>query len=379
MARDHGYKVDIGAGLGEEVDFDGDHYNRETNPVSTVSRMTRKTTSTEPVTVSSADPGAAMGGGPIPVVDLAPYLRGEPGARDATADAIRTALESVGFYVIVNHGVASALIESTFAEAARFHAQPLEAKMQLAMNDHNNGYMAINRYMVTTSGVSENTKPDLNEAFFSKRERSADHPGLLAGRRFVGHNQWPDLPGFREAVCEYTDTLDVLALRMLPVIATALELPPDYFAPYFDDSQFSFRMSHYPPARAEENQFGIAPHTDANFMTFVAQTSVAGLEVRLPDGEWVPVPYIENSFAVNSGDMMYRWTNGRFKSTPHRVRVPEGATRYAIPYFLGPNLDAVIECLPTCVSAGAGFPPISYEAYLNWWYDANYDASKQTT
>jgi len=331
-----------------------------------------------PADASVSGKGSEPHEGPIPVIDLARYLAEEPGSLEATATAIRAALESVGFYVIVNHGVSHALMQATFAEAARFHAQPLEAKMALAMNEHNNGYMAINRYMVTTSGVNQNDKPDLNEAFFTKRERPADHPGVLAGRRFVGHNQWPELPGFRAAVCAYTDALDDLSARMLPAVAAALDLPLDYFEPFFEDSQISFRMSHYPPAQPEENQFGIAPHTDANFMTFVAQTPVAGLEVRLPNGEWVPVPFIENSFAVNSGDMMFRWTNGRFKSTPHRVRVPDGATRYAIPYFLGPNLDTVIECLPTCVGAGAQHPPITYEAYLNWWYDANYDASKQT-
>jgi isopenicillin N synthase-like dioxygenase len=98
----------------------------------------------------------------------------------------------------------------------------------------------------------------------------------------------------------------------------ALDLPLDYFDAAFAESQFSFRLSHYPPVQAEANQFGIAPHTDANFLTFLAQTDIPGLQVRLPAGDWLDVPYIPGSFAVNSGDMMYRWTNGRFKSTPHR-------------------------------------------------------------
>lgn len=317
---------------------------------------------------------------PIPIVDLAPLLAGEDSALEVTAAAIRAALESIGFYVIVNHGVPGSLIAATFEQAARFHAQPLEAKMSLRMNEHNNGYMAINRYMVQTSGVNDNDKPDLNEAFFSKRERPENHPGVAAGRRFLGHNQWPEnLPEVRDVVLQYTGALDALSVRLLPALARALELRADYFLPFFEDSQFSFRMSHYPPVVAKPNQFGIAPHTDANFMTFVAQTPVAGLQVRMPDGHWVPVPYIENSFAVNSGDMLYRWTNGRFKSTPHRVVPPESTHRYAIPYFLGPNIDTVIECLPTCRRGAepAQFEPITYEAYLHWWYDANYNAAKQ--
>jgi isopenicillin N synthase-like dioxygenase len=316
----------------------------------------------------------------IPVLDLRAYFASEPGALDATAAALRAALEDIGFFIIVNHGVPQQLIERTFAEARRFHDLPLDAKMALRMNEHNNGYMSMGRYAVWTSEVNSNDKPDLNEAFFCKRERPPDNPLRRSGRRFVGPNVWPvDLPGFRDTVLEYTATIDALARRLLPVCAVALELPPDYFDAAFAESQFSFRLSHYPPVKAEPNQFGIAPHTDANFLTFLAQTDIPGLQVRLPDGDWLDVPYVPGSFAVNSGDMMYRWTNGRFKSTPHRALPPSGRHRYAIPFFLGPHIDTVIECLPTCQGPDQPprFPPITYEEYLTWWYNANYNAAVQ--
>jgi isopenicillin N synthase-like dioxygenase len=316
----------------------------------------------------------------IPVIDLGPYCSEMPGALATTATALRAALEDIGFFLIINHGVAQELIEQTFAEARRFHAQSLDAKMALRMNEHNNGYMAMGRYAVWTSGVNANDKPDLNEAFFIKRERPPDDPLRRSGRRFVGPNRWPDdLPDFRETVLAYTDTVDALSRRLLPVCAVALNLPPDYFDAAFAESQFSFRLSHYPPVQAEANQFGIAPHTDANFLTFLAQTDIPGLQVRLPAGNWLDVPYIPGSFAVNSGDMMYRWTNGRFKSTPHRALPPVGRHRYAIPFFLGPHIDTVITCLPTCQGPDnpPKFPPITYEAYLSWWYDANYNAAVQ--
>jgi isopenicillin N synthase-like dioxygenase len=168
---------------------------------------------------------------------------------------------------------------------------------------------------------------------------------------------------------------------MLPVCATALGLPRDYFAAAFAESQFSFRLSHYPPVAAQANQFGIAPHTDANFLTFLAQTEVPGLQVRSPGGDWIDVPYVPDSYAVNAGDMMFRWTNGRFKSTPHRAVPPVGRDRYAIPFFLGPHIDTVIACLPTCQGPEnpPRFPPLTYDDYLRWWYDANYDARVQET
>ncbi len=316
----------------------------------------------------------------IPVIDVRDHLGGVPGALAATADALRRALESIGFFVIVGHDVPRGLIDRTFAEARRFHDQPMDAKMALRMNEHNNGYMSMGRYAVWTSDVNRNTRPDLNEAFFVKRERSAVDPLVRAGRRFVGPNRWPDsLPGFRDTVLEYTDTVDRLARRLLPVCAVALDLPPDFFDAAFAESQFSFRLSHYPPVEADTNQFGIAPHTDANFLTFLAQSDVPGLQVRTPSGAWIDVPYIPDSFAVNAGDMMARWTNGRFKSTPHRAVPPVGRHRYAIPFFLGPHIDTVIACLPTCQGPHdpPRYPPIRYDEYLHWWYDANYNAKVQ--
>ena len=319
-------------------------------------------------------------GATIPVIDLAGYLAGAPGARERLAAELRAALETIGFFILVDHGVPRDLITRTFAEARRFHAQPAAAKLALRMNEHNNGYMAMGRYAVWTSEVNANDKPDLNEAFFTKRERPGDDPLVKAGRRFAGPNRWPhDLPGFRDTVLAYTDAVDALGRRLMPACAVALDLPPDTFDAAFAESQFSFRLSHYPPVAAEPNQFGIAPHTDANFLTFLAQTEVPGLQLRLPSGDWLDVPYVPDSFAVNSGDMMTRWTNGRFKSTPHRALPPVGRPRYAIPFFLGPHLDTEIACLPSCQGPDrpAKFPPITYDAYLHWWYDANYNAAAQ--
>jgi isopenicillin N synthase-like dioxygenase len=316
----------------------------------------------------------------IPVIDVGPCFAGVAGARERAARQLGEALETIGFFVLVNHGVPRDLIVRTFDEARRFHAQPMAAKMALRMNEHNNGYMAMGRYAVWTSDVNDNDKPDLNEAYFTKRERPSDDPLVRAGRRFAGPNRWPDnLPGFRESVLAYTDAMDALTRRLLPACALALDLPPDAFDAAFAESQFSFRLSHYPPVEAEANQFGIAPHTDANFLTFLAQSEVPGLQVRMPSGEWIDVPYVPDSYAVNSGDMMTRWTNGRFKSTPHRAVPPVGRHRYAIPFFLGPHIDTVIACLPTCQSADnpPRFEPITYDAYLHWWYDANYNAAKQ--
>ncbi len=103
----------------------------------------------------------------------------------------------------------------------------------------------------------------------------------------------------------------------------------------FVESQFNLRLSHYPPVTADANQFGIAPHSDANFMTFLAQSDVPGLQVRSVDGTWLDMPYIPGSFAVNAGDTLHRWSNGRFLSTPHRALPPTSDTSLRDPVLSG--------------------------------------------
>ena len=69
----------------------------------------------------------------------------------------------------------------------------------------------------------------------------------------------------------------------------------------------------------EDNLFGQAPHTDNSFMTALARTDVPGLAVRLPSGEWFAPPIIPGTFLINLGNIMRRWSNDRFLSTPHGV------------------------------------------------------------
>ena len=73
---------------------------------------------------------------------------------------------------------------------------------------------------------------------------------------------------------------------------------------------------------------------------------------------------------VNTGDLIERWTNGLFRSSPHRVVNPQGAAalrdRYSLVLFHSPNRDAPVVCLEPCQSAErpARYPPITAGAHM---------------
>ena len=321
----------------------------------------------------------------IPILNAAPYLAGEAGALELLGEQLRDALENVGFYYLTGHGVPQHQIDQVFDACRAFHAQPLEAKLALKANEHNIGYMPVNGYVSRSSSVEKATQPNLVEAMFLKRDIPPAHPDVVAGLRFRGLNQWPSpsaVPHFREAALGYCDALEDLCTKMLPVYARALDLSPDFFDEAFSDPMYTLRLSHYPPSETgEPDQYGVAPHTDSSFLTVLAQSELPGLSIRMPDGQWMDAPVLPDAFLVNSGDMLRRWTNHRFLSTPHRaINRNPGRDRYAIPFFFDAGYDYPMTCLPTCCSEDnpARYPATTYRDYM-MWFTSQYDHIREKT
>jgi isopenicillin N synthase-like dioxygenase len=259
----------------------------------------------------------------------------------------------------------------------RFHAQPLDKKLALKLDKHNTGYMPMRGNTLRTSTVQAGTKPNLNEAFFVKRELPPDHPDVLADRRFRGLNRWPaDVPGFRETILGYCQTMERLVQRMVRIYARALDLPSDYFDAPFREPQFSLRMTHYPHQDGPvEDEFGLAPHTDTSFLTLLAPNDVPGLSIRTQSGRWIEAPAVPDAYVVNGGQMLQRWTNDRFLATPHRAINKSGGERYAIPFFCDSNIDWPVVAVSTCVDAEhpRKYPTTDYTDYMTWYQKRNYD------
>lgn len=309
----------------------------------------------------------------IPVIDLGPSLAGEPGALDRAAEELRVALSEIGFYFITGHGVPPELIADTFRQTARFHAQPLDKKLAIKLDKHNVGYLPFMGDTLRTSTVATVTKANLNEALFVARDLPLGHPDVISGRRFRSANQWPaGLPGFRETVTTYCDTMERLVRKLVPLYARALDLPAEYFDAPFREPQYKLRMTHYPPVDAPpDDEFGIAPHTDTSFLTLLAPNEVPGLSIRRPNGEWIAAPAIPGALLVNGGQLLQRWTNDRFLATAHRAVNRSGGERYALAFFCDANIDWPIAAVPTCV--GPDNPP-KYETTYYTDYMIAYQA-----
>ena len=312
----------------------------------------------------------------LAVLDLAPFLAGEDGATEKLALELRAVCEFHGFFYLKNHGIAQSVIDGIFAETERFHKQSQDAKNTLAINQNQRGYIRPGATLVSHSTYNENTKFDSNETMVLATEHGHDDPGVIAGKRFYSDNQWPDnLPGFKDTVSEYMQTMTALGKSLLPIWALALDLPADYFDAYFENNYTYLRLSHYPPvADLGDNEFGLGPHADTGFMTLLPQADVDGLEIMKPDGTWFRPPRMPGEILVNTGQFLERWTNARFRASPHRVIPPLDRERYSVACFINTAFEPVCECLPGCSGPDnpSKYGPETYWDFYNWYMTKSY-------
>jgi len=283
----------------------------------------------------------------IPVIDIGRLRSPHLSDRKHVAAEIRHASHEVGFFYITNHGIPDDAIAATFDQAKRFFDQPLAVKnaVSIARSSISRGYEAIGE-----QALDQN--PDLKEGFYIGVDRGADDPLVQAGTPNHGANQWVDLPGWREHLEAYFAMMLALSAQLTRAIALSLNLDEHYFDALIDNSMSVLRLLHYPPhpPDAMANQLGCGAHTDWGCITILLQDEVGGLEVCNASGEWIQAKPIPGTFVINLGDMMARWTNDYYQSTPHRVINRSGSERYSIPFFFDPNYHAVVSCLPTCQS-----------------------------
>ena len=301
----------------------------------------------------------------VPVIDFRAFREGTTSGKAVVAAAIRDACETIGFFYLSGHGVPQEKIDAVFAASRRFFALPLAERLKVKLTPkQNRGYQPLGSRMYGDKADA----PDLNESFKFQHDLPVDDPDIADGGRVHALNRWPgNLPGWREVLLAYYDAMEQLTETLLRGFALALELPETYFAAFYRRPLTQINLLHYPPHPpvTPGRQFGLRPHSDTTAFTILAQGDEGGLQVQQGE-EWIEAPPIPRTFVINIGDMMARWTNDRFASTPHRVINRSGRERYSIPFFAIPDFDAVVACLPSCTGPGrpVKYPPLHVGAFM---------------
>ena len=284
------------------------------------------------------------------------------------AGALGRSFAEYGFAIIRDHGIPQPLIDTGQATAKAFFALPTATKMQywVAGGGGARGYTPFGTERAKDAAIF-----DLKEFWHIGRSLPDGHP--LSD--YMAPNIWPaEIDGFKDVYSTLYAAFDTVGARVLEAIALHLGLDRQFFAPTVEDGNSVLRLLHYPPVPddAPDGAIRAAAHGDINTITLLLGAEEAGLELLTRQGEWKAVDVPEGALVINVGDMLDRLTNGKLRSTTHRVVNPSGETarrraRYSMPFCLHFRPDYVIETLPGCIDPGheAEAPaPISSHDFL---------------
>jgi isopenicillin N synthase-like dioxygenase len=289
------------------------------------------------------------------MTDIASVSLAQP--LETIADELGRSFAEYGFAVVRDHGIPQGLIDEAEVVSKAFFALPDSVKRAYKIEGGGGarGYTPFGTEKAKDAEVF-----DLKEFWHVGRSLPPGHP--LA--EFMAPNIWPDeVEGFRATMSALFAAFETAGARVLEAIALHLGRPRDFFAASVTDGNSVMRLLHYPPLGpgAPEGAIRAAAHEDINTITLLLGAEEAGLELLTKTGEWLPIPAAAGALVINVGDMLDRQTNGRLRSTTHRVVNPRGQaalrSRYSMPFFLHFRPDFLIEPLPECISADDAAPP----------------------
>jgi isopenicillin N synthase-like dioxygenase len=272
----------------------------------------------------------------IPVVDIQPLRDGSD--PKGVAKLLHEASQKLGFIYIKGHGIPEEVIDSARAGAYEFFGQTESVKAAVKVTAKHRGWLGQGG-----AKMKDGAKADLKESFIWGHE---DDDRALMDHDLRGENIWPaELPHMSQEAMSYFQHAHKVAHHLMRGFALGLDLDEDFFLKTASRPLSRASYVYYPaqPADLGSSQFGVGPHTDFGVLTVLCQDSVGGLQVEDASGDWIQAPPIEGTLIVNVADLLSRWTDGAYKSTPHRVVNSSGKKRLSIVLAFDPNPETVID------------------------------------
>ena len=274
-----------------------------------------------------------------PIVSFKGFQSGDiPKISDTVANVDR-ALTDCGFMASSDLGISDELIAKVFEASATFFLSETKIKMRSAYSsaEENFGYQSL-----ASEHLDPVSPPDLKETFTMRNIINAT----------IADHRWPSVE-FKELMQLFFAECLERAFLLQRILARALNLDEEFFVKFHSGQNISLRLLHYPACDSGEvgdSQLGAGAHSDYGLTTFLFQDLVGGLEVCDQNGDWLEIKPEKSVVLINSGDLLERWTNGKYRSTLHRVKpVTRGRDRFSIAFFVDPDSDTQVKVLESCI------------------------------
>lgn len=221
---------------------------------------------------------------------------------------IKKQIEQYGFFYF--HVPNDEIINDTYKSTINFFSCDDEFKNQFLMNKNGIGYIPKNRY---------HKKHNLVEL----KEQISFRPNEI----YIN-----DL--LNQKLNHYYEYMSVLASNIFIKILESYQIDKSSYTKSFN----TLTLLHYKKIDQSNGEIGIREHTDWGYIT-ILWTDSDGLQIKIND-EWIDIPTKKNCYIVNIGDSLEKMTDGKIKSTTHRVKYKN--EKYSIAYFYEPSIDTKI-------------------------------------
>ncbi|CAN4119154.1 unnamed protein product [Withania somnifera] len=233
----------------------------------------------------------------IPVINFSLLANGDEDERKR----LHLACKEWGFFQLLNHGITKEVIQKVKTAVSGFFELPLIEK---------------------------------EISFVHSEEQTLEWSDIMFLNIYPLNSRkmmvWPKLPGFKEAIEEYSENMERVRDEILENMSVLLGLKRESLKEMHGEIKHSVRMNYYPPCPNPELVLGIGPHSDATSITLLLQDDdITGLQINHKQ-KWLPVDPIPNAILVNVGDCVEIWSNGMYKSIEHRAVTNKKKVRISI-------------------------------------------------
>lgn len=300
----------------------------------------------------------------VPTLSLSNYTKGNQAQKAEFIHLLFSGIKDYGFIILKDHDVSIELLKKSYDVLEQFYSLPTATKMKYVspQGGGQRGYTPFGTEQAKDAQVK-----DLKEFWHVGREVAADHQFA----KYYPQNIWPnaELPEFRTTFEKLFAQLELAGIQMMEALTTPLNVEQHFFRTMVEEGNSILRLLHYPPIPegVDPRCVRAAAHEDINFITLLPAATQSGLQLKDRDGSWLDIDSDFGALIVDAGDMLARLTNDVIPSTTHRVINPHNAknvSRYSMPFFMHPNPEALLSCLPSCQGAGAKYPDITAHQFL---------------
>ncbi|KAJ0775663.1 putative oxoglutarate/iron-dependent dioxygenase, non-heme dioxygenase domain-containing protein [Helianthus annuus] len=251
----------------------------------------------------------------LPTIDLQ-GIDEDPIRRKDVIVKMKDALESWGFFQLVNHGIPNNILEEMMKGVMDFYEQESEVKKQWYTRD-----MSGKTRVVYNSNFDLYAAPVTNwrDTFYCTMAPNPPQPHELP-------------PPCRDILLEYSKQVMKLGVCLFELMSEGLGLDRNHLLDIGCADGLAVLGHYYPSCPQPELTIGTRDHTDNDFITILLQDHIGGLRVFYQD-RWIDVPPIPGALVVNAGDLLQLITNDKFVSSQHKVVANKVGPRVSVASF----------------------------------------------